>query len=58
MDKTFGYLILIGLAIGVFFGLSLAPAIGNTLLSIGFGALAGVFFAWFVAAAIQENRKG
>jgi hypothetical protein len=58
MDKRFGYLVLLGLVIGALFGLSLAPATGSTLLSIGLGALGGAFIGWFAAAAVMQNREG
>jgi uncharacterized protein YcfJ len=56
MDRRFGYYIVLGLVIGVVFGMGVGAASGNTLLGIGFGALGGVFIGWFVAAAALQNR--
>jgi hypothetical protein len=58
MDRKFGIYILVGLVIGVFFGMLLGPAIGNNLLGIGLGALGGVFVGWFAAAAALKRRGG
>ena len=58
MDKHFGYIVLLGLVIGALFGLSMAPATGNTLLSIGLGALGGAFIGWFAAAAVMQKQEG
>jgi hypothetical protein len=58
MDKRFGYIVFLGLVIGAIFGLSLVPATGNTLLSIGLGALGGTFVGWFAAAAVAQKREG
>lgn len=53
MNKNFGILILLGMAVGAIFGVSL----GNAILGVALGALGGVFLGWFVAAAVQENEK-
>jgi hypothetical protein len=57
MERKFGYIIVLGLLIGVIFGMGLGAANGNTIWGLGLGALFGVFVGWFVAAAIQENRR-
>ncbi len=57
MNKQSGVSILIGMLIGALFGLSFEPATGNRLLSMGMGALAGVFGGWFVAVAAEQYRK-
>lgn len=55
MNKKFGYYILIGLLIGAIFGMGIGAANGSPLPGIGMGALAGVFLAWFIAAAILKT---
>ena len=60
MDRKFGYFIVLGLAIGVVFGMGVGEANGNTLFGIGLGALGGVFIGWFVAAVAlkyQDKNK-
>ena len=57
MERKFGYYIVLGLLIGVVFGMGLGTANGNTIWGIGLGALFGVFIGWFVAVAIQGNRN-
>ena len=57
MERKFGYYIILGLAIGVVFGMGMGAANGNTLFGIGLGALFGVFIGWFVAAAAQNRKK-
>jgi ABC-type uncharacterized transport system permease subunit len=44
-----------GLAIGALFGFLVGSANGNPLLGLGFGALAGVFIGWFVAASLSHR---
>jgi len=56
MERKFGYYIVLGLLIGVVFGMGLGAANGNTIWGIGLGALGGVFIGWFVAAAALEHR--
>lgn len=58
MDRKFGIYILLGLVIGVLFGVFLGSATGNTILGIGPVALGGVFVGWFAAAAALKNRNG
>lgn len=55
VNKKFGYYILIGLLIGAIFGMGIGAANGSPLPGIGMGALAGVFLAWFIAAAILKT---
>lgn len=55
MNKKFGYYIVIGLLIGAIFGMGIGAANGNPVTGIGMGALAGVFLAWFIAAAILKT---
>ena len=55
VNKKFGYYIVIGLLIGAIFGMGIGAANGNPLPGIGMGALAGVFLAWFIAAAILKT---
>ena len=57
MERKFGYFIVLGLLIGVVFGMGLGVANGNTIWGIGLGALFGVFIGWFVAAAALQNRN-
>jgi hypothetical protein len=57
MERKFGYYIVLGLLIGVVFGMGLGAANGNTIWGIGLGALFGVFVGWFVAAAALQNRN-
>ena len=57
MERKFGYYIVLGLLIGVVFGMGLGAANGNTIWGIGLGALFGVFIGWFVAAAALQNRN-
>lgn len=57
MQKTFGLLILLGLAIGATFGVVLGEVVGNPLLGVGIGALAGVFLGWFAAAARSTDSQ-
>jgi hypothetical protein len=60
MDRRFGYYIVLGLVIGIVFGMGVGAASGNTLFGIGLGALGGVFIGWFIAAAAHQDqgRKG
>ena len=55
MEKRFGYYIFGGLLIGALFGL-LWSANGN-ILSIVYGALAGMAIGWFAAAYVMEKEK-
>lgn len=57
MNKRFGIFILIGLLVGAMFGLVYVPATGNVPLSMGMGALAGLFAGWFAAVAAEQYRK-
>ncbi|GIK42944.1 MAG: hypothetical protein BroJett011_67770 [Chloroflexota bacterium] len=57
MERKFGYYILLGLVIGVVFGMGLGAANGNAIWGIWLGALGGVFIGWFIAVAALENRK-
>ena len=57
MERKFGYYIVLGLLIGMVFGMGLGAANGNTIWGIGLGALFGVFIGWFVAAAALQNRN-
>lgn len=57
MEKKLAAFVILGLMIGALFGSGLGSANGNTLLGLGFGALAGVFLGWFIAAAVLENEK-
>ena len=57
MKRKFGYYIIMGLGIGVVFGMGMGAASGNILFGIGLGALFGVFIGWFVAAAALERRN-
>ena len=57
MERKFGYYIVLGLLIGLVFGMGLGAANGNTIWGIGLGALFGVFIGWFVAAAALQNRN-
>lgn len=57
MDKKFGLYIIIGLFVGALFGVSFTPVIGNDLLAISGGALAGVFLGWFIAAAVNARKQ-
>ncbi len=57
MDRKFSYYIVLGLMIGIVFGMGLGAANGNTLFGIGLGALFGVFIGWFVAAALESRNK-
>jgi hypothetical protein len=57
MDPKFGRFIVLGLVIGGVLGLLYGPAIGNTALGLGLGALGGVFIGWFVAAAVLQNQN-
>lgn len=56
MDRKFGYFIVLGLVIGIVFGMGVGAANGDSLLGIGLGALSGVFIGWFVSAATLKNR--
>ncbi len=55
MNKKLGYYIIFGLLIGAIFGMGIGAANGNPLPGIGMGALAGVFLAWFIAAAMLKT---
>jgi hypothetical protein len=55
MNKKFGYYIFGGLLIGAMFGM-LWSANGN-ILSIVYGALAGMAIGWFAAAYAMEKEK-
>lgn len=55
LDREFGTHILLGLVIGVLFGVFLGAITGNTLLGIGLGALGGVFVGWFATAAVSTS---
>ena len=57
MERKFGYYIVLGLLIGVIFGMGLGAANGYPIWGIGLGALGGVCLGWFGAVAIQQNRK-
>jgi ABC-type uncharacterized transport system permease subunit len=57
MNKRFGSFILVGLLFGAIFGLWNVPATGNVPLSMGMGALAGLFAGWFAAVAAEQYRK-
>lgn len=57
MDRKFGYYIILGLVIGVLFGMGVGAMSGNAILGIGVGALIGVFIGWFLAAAVLMNRE-
>ena len=57
MDRKFGYYIVLGLLIGVVFGIGMGAASGNTIWGIGLGALFGVFIGWFIAVAAQNRNK-
>jgi ABC-type uncharacterized transport system permease subunit len=57
MERKFGYYIVLGLLIGVVFGMGVGAASGNTIFGIGLGALSGVFIGWFVAVASQNRNK-
>lgn len=56
MDKVFGYYVFGGTLLGAILGLMWA-ADGNTVLGMGFGALAGAFVGWFAAAAAMERQN-
>jgi membrane associated rhomboid family serine protease len=55
MDKKFGLYVVLGLIVGVLFGVSFTPVIENDVLAILGGALAGVFIGWFIAAVVHER---
>jgi NhaP-type Na+/H+ or K+/H+ antiporter len=57
MNRDFGLFIFVGMAIGALFGLPFAEPIGNALLAVGIGALAGLFLGWFLAAARRQLQK-
>jgi ABC-type uncharacterized transport system permease subunit len=57
MDKKFGLYIVLGAFIGALFGMAFMPVIENDGLAIFGGALAGVFLAWFIAAAAQTRKQ-
>jgi ABC-type uncharacterized transport system permease subunit len=57
MERKFGYYIVLGLVIGVVFGMGLGAANGSIIWGIGLGALFGVFIGWFVAVAAFESQK-
>jgi hypothetical protein len=57
MERKFGYYVVLGLVIGVVFGIGLGAANGNTIWGIGLGALSGVFMGWFVAIAVFKNQE-
>lgn len=57
MERKYGYYIVLGLAIGVVFGMGVGAANGNTIWGIGLGALFGVFIGWFIAVAAQNRNK-
>ena len=57
MDKKFGVYILLGLVIGAMYGTFFGRALENMLLGIALGAFSGIFLGWFVAIAVQEQKK-
>jgi uncharacterized protein YcfJ len=57
MDRKFGYIIFVGMAIGAVFGMGIGAANGNALFGLWLGAVAGGFLGWFIAAAAQEHHS-
>ena len=57
MERKFGIYIVLGLAMGVIFGLGVGAANGNTPYGVGLGALFGTYIGWFVAAVAVERQN-
>ncbi|GIV65519.1 MAG: hypothetical protein KatS3mg046_779 [Bellilinea sp.] len=55
MDKKFGFIIILGALIGAVFGLSFTPVLESDMFAVLGGALAGIFIAWFIAAALRQK---
>lgn len=55
MERKFGFLIVLGLAIGAICGVFFGETIENMRLGIALGALGGVFLGWFVALIAQQR---
>jgi hypothetical protein len=55
MERKFGVYIILGLLIGIIFGMGLGTANGNTIWGIAVGGLAGTFLGWFVATVALEQ---
>ena len=58
MNKKYGLFLILGLIVGVDFGILLMPSLGNSPLVIGLGALGNVLFiVWFIAAILSQRSK-
>ena len=58
MERKIGQYAFVGLLIGALLGVGIGAANGNPILGVGGGALPGLFFGWFIAAAVLEKEKG